>query len=62
VFELPDARLWVTDAIVRRDGDALTARAELMIGGGRRVSVDPAEVRVTVIGEADAVELGGCRR
>ncbi|MEM9796117.1 MAG: protein-disulfide reductase DsbD domain-containing protein [Pseudomonadota bacterium] len=60
VFELPDPRLWVTDANVRRNGDMLSAQSELMLGGGGALAVDRGQVRITVIGENGAVEVMGC--
>ncbi|PWJ21221.1 protein-disulfide reductase DsbD domain-containing protein [Jannaschia seohaensis] len=60
VFEVPYPSVWVTDAAVRRDGDVVIASSELMQAGGRRVRLDPSEVRITVIGLSGAVELAGC--
>ncbi|MGB3407335.1 MAG: protein-disulfide reductase DsbD domain-containing protein [Jannaschia sp.] len=60
VFEVSDPRLWVTDAIVHRSGDRLTATSELMLAGGGAVSVDRDDLRVTVIGPTEAVEFRGC--
>ncbi|MEM7487532.1 MAG: protein-disulfide reductase DsbD domain-containing protein [Pseudomonadota bacterium] len=60
VFEVPDPAIWVTDARVARDGGRLTATSELMLGGGGPIAVDRSRVRITVIGETDAVEILGC--
>ncbi|MEM8850147.1 MAG: protein-disulfide reductase DsbD domain-containing protein [Pseudomonadota bacterium] len=60
VFELSDPSIWVTDAVVARDGDQLTATSELMVGGDRKPSIDRSTVRITVIGETQAVEIWGC--
>ncbi|MGB3556860.1 MAG: hypothetical protein WBA25_19715, partial [Jannaschia sp.] len=60
VFEVPDPRLWVTDARVRRDGNRLIAVSELMAGGGGPVSLDRSRIRITVIGRREAVEIMGC--
>ncbi|WGH79676.1 protein-disulfide reductase DsbD domain-containing protein [Jannaschia ovalis] len=61
VFEVPDPSLWVTDAVVSRQGGTLTATSELMAGGGRGVALDRSRVRITVIGDRGAVEIDGCR-
>ena len=62
VFEVPDPSLWVTDALSRvaRQGGTLTATSELMSGGGRPVALDRSRIRITVIGDRDAVEIAGC--
>jgi len=60
VFELPDPALWVTDAVVSRSGDRVTAASEVMASGGAAVALDTARVRITVIGARGAVELAGC--
>ncbi|MEM7641293.1 MAG: protein-disulfide reductase DsbD domain-containing protein [Pseudomonadota bacterium] len=60
VFELSDPSVWVTDAVVARQGDQLIATSELMVGGDRRPDIDRSEVRITIIGETRAVEILGC--
>ncbi|CUH40344.1 putative protein predicted to be involved in C-type cytochrome biogenesis [Jannaschia seosinensis] len=58
VFELPDPKIWVTDAATARDGTTLVARSELI--GEAPLSVDRSRIRITVIGTDGAVELRGC--
>lgn len=60
VFELPDPSIWVTDAVVTRDGGRLTAQSEL-ISAEESLSVDRSRIKITVIGERSAVEMTGCR-
>ncbi|MEM8824982.1 MAG: protein-disulfide reductase DsbD domain-containing protein [Pseudomonadota bacterium] len=60
VFEVPDPSIWVTDAEVARQGDRLVATTELMVGGNRPIAVDRSRVRITIIGDRDAVEIIGC--
>lgn len=50
VFELPDPSVWITDSAVTRAGGRLRAVAQLIGAEGRPVSVDRAQVRITVIG------------
>ncbi|WP_371155222.1 protein-disulfide reductase DsbD domain-containing protein [Jannaschia sp. 2305UL9-9] len=61
VFEVPDARLWVTDASVLRRGEQLVAQSRLMIGGGQQVDINRDQIRITVIGRTTAIETTGCK-
>lgn len=61
VFEVDDPTIWVTDAEVLRQGDTLRADASLIgQGGGPPAAVRRAGIRITVMGEGQAVELAGC--
>ncbi|MEL6586014.1 MAG: protein-disulfide reductase DsbD domain-containing protein [Pseudomonadota bacterium] len=60
VFEVPDPKVWVTDADVQRQGDRLFAQSELMVAGGEAAALNTSDVRITVIGGNTAVELAGC--
>jgi DsbC/DsbD-like thiol-disulfide interchange protein len=60
VFELDAPDVWVDDAFVRRAGRVLSARADVVAPDGGTVAFDPAAVRITVIGEREAVEMVGC--
>lgn len=60
VFELPDPSVWVGEAAVRRAGGSLHAKAEMIAGGRGPLAFDRSALRMTVIGESDAVEVLGC--
>ncbi|SFJ03482.1 protein-disulfide reductase DsbD domain-containing protein [Jannaschia pohangensis] len=60
VFEVPNASVWVTDAVVSRRGSELRATSELIAAGGGGFALDRSQVRITVIGTGGAVEIEGC--
>lgn len=60
VFEVPDPKVWVTDAAVARQGGRITARADILASNGGGVSFDRSQVLMTVIGDRSAVEILGC--
>lgn len=60
VFETPDRGVWVTDAQMRRSGDQIDARAQLLASGRTSFAIDRSRMRITVIGALGAVEVLGC--
>ncbi|QPM90715.1 protein-disulfide reductase DsbD domain-containing protein [Pseudooceanicola algae] len=58
VFELPQPEMFITDAVTRREGDTLIARATLLNGGP--MLLDRSQLRITVLGGDHAVEITGC--
>ncbi|MCK0167728.1 hypothetical protein MWU52_09240 [Jannaschia sp. S6380] len=60
VFEVPDPSVWVGDATVRRAGEHLQAKAEIVAAQGRPLTLDRSRLRITVIGDRGAVEVMGC--
>ena len=60
VIELADPAVWVSEASSRRDGNRLTAQADLMAMDGGAVMLERAALRITVLAEGRAVELTGC--
>ena len=60
VIELADEAIWVSEAISMRSGDRLTAEADLVAMDGSAVTLDRADVRITVLAGSRAVELVGC--
>ncbi|UXU75452.1 protein-disulfide reductase DsbD domain-containing protein [Paracoccus sp. SMMA_5] len=60
-IEMADEQIWVSAPELGRQGDRITARAELVAGTGKPFAVDPADLRLTLIDGGDAVEFDGCR-
>jgi DsbC/DsbD-like thiol-disulfide interchange protein len=60
VFETTADDLWLSDTVVMRSGDALTAVVDIEAGGGGVVALDRSALTMTVIGDAQAVEIQGC--
>lgn len=58
VFEMPGSDVWITDATVSRQGNALEASAELI---GPTAAFDRSALRVTVFSRGKAVEITGCK-
>lgn len=56
----PGAPVWVSDSTVSRDGNLLTAVADMVPGPGQSFTLDPAALRLTVLSGSHAVELIGC--
>ncbi|RVT82277.1 hypothetical protein DXV76_17530 [Rhodobacteraceae bacterium CCMM004] len=60
VFELPDRRVWVSEADMERRGGTLTARVELIPPRGAAFALDRSAVRLTLLGRRGAVDIRGC--
>ncbi len=60
VFELPDARIWVSEASTQRDGRTLRATADLVPPNSKPFALDRSSVRITLIGSGRAVDIRGC--
>lgn len=60
VFEHPDQRIWVSEAETRRSGGTLTAVTEMVPPSGRPFSLDRSSLRITVLGNGQAVDIHGC--
>ena len=60
VFELPDHSIWVADARSRRTGNRLRAFTELVPPSNRPFLLDRSSVRITILGDARAVDIVGC--
>lgn len=60
VVEPADTRIWVSEPQAHRSGGVLEARAELVPPQARPFALDRSGLRVTVIGDDDAVEMRGC--
>ena len=59
VVELPDPSTWISGAKTTRDGDTLTAVADVMPASQPFV-LDRDALTITVLGQGRAVELHGC--
>jgi DsbC/DsbD-like thiol-disulfide interchange protein len=60
VVEAGRPDVWVSEAITQRDGDTITARAEMIASGAGTFALDRSAIRFTVLGASYAVDLVGC--
>ncbi|MHC0054227.1 protein-disulfide reductase DsbD domain-containing protein [Actibacterium sp. D379-3] len=60
VVELSDPSIWVAEAKVTRDGDALTAVTDLVPVNAQPFALDGANVRITLLSGANAIDIAGC--
>ena len=60
VIEAGDPLIWVSPTEVERRGDRLSARAEMLHVSGQGFALDRSALRITVLGEARAVDILGC--
>ncbi len=51
---------WVSEAVSTRDGDRLTARAEIVATGAAPLALERDAMRLTVLAGGEAVEIRGC--
>lgn len=60
VIEPQASGVWASDTAVTREGDRLTATADLIAAANAPLALDRARIVVTVIGQGEAVEIAGC--
>lgn len=60
VFEPADPTVWVSDSQNTRAGGVLTSVAEMVAGSGAPFALDRSALKLTVLGDARAVEIKGC--
>ncbi|MEM9317843.1 MAG: protein-disulfide reductase DsbD domain-containing protein [Pseudomonadota bacterium] len=60
VFELPDPSIWISDPETTRDGAALVAVADIVPADASPFAFDRSELRITVLGRREAIEIQGC--
>ncbi|RMA43706.1 protein-disulfide reductase DsbD domain-containing protein [Rhodophyticola porphyridii] len=60
VFELPDPGIWISGASMQRDGDTVTATADVVPADAGPFAMNRSDLRITVLGTRMAVELLGC--
>ena len=60
VIEAGDDRIWTSKTVVGRNGNQLTATAEMIQVDGKPFLLNRSAVRVTVFGASGAVDIKGC--
>jgi DsbC/DsbD-like thiol-disulfide interchange protein len=60
VFELPDHGIWISEAHTARSGARLEAVAEMVPPENRPFFLNRSDVRITIIGAGEAVDIRGC--
>lgn len=60
VLELAGQRVWISEAETKRNGDRLVATAEMVPPDGQPFALNRSDVRITVIGGGQAVDIKGC--
>jgi DsbC/DsbD-like thiol-disulfide interchange protein len=60
VIEAGDAQVWVSEADITRSGNSLSATVDMVHTSGNAFALDRSEVRITVIGGNQAVDIQGC--
>lgn len=60
VIETDDPRVWVSEAMVRREAGAITVTADLVPPDAQPFALDRGRVTITLISGPEAVEIRGC--
>ena len=60
VMEHDDPMIWVSEAVTRRQGNTVTATADVVPPDAGPFALDRSDLRITVIGTRMAVELDSC--
>ena len=60
VVELPDQSIWIAETETSRDGRLLMAATELVPPAGKPFMLNRSDIRITVLGDGNAVDLQGC--
>ena len=60
VIEAGDPAVWVSEAVSQRNGNRLTAVADLVQVNGDAFALNRSAVRITVLGSDKAVDIQGC--
>jgi hypothetical protein len=60
VVELMGREVWVSEAQTERNGGRLTATAEMVPPEAAPFSLNRSDIRITLIGGGQAVDLTGC--
>lgn len=61
IIEPGNPMIWASEADTRREGQILTARAELIHTEGGTLALDRSKIRLTVLGDRYAVDIRGCQ-
>lgn len=60
VVEAADKSVWVSQAVVEREGDILIAEADLVPPAAKPFDLDTETLRITVLAEGRGVDIQGC--
>ena len=60
VIEAGDPQIWVSEPQIRRQGNTLTAQAQMVRGAGDAFALNRSTMRFTVLGQDRAFEVRGC--
>ncbi|WP_168193200.1 protein-disulfide reductase DsbD domain-containing protein [Rhodophyticola sp. CCM32] len=60
VFELPDPGIWISETTAERDGDIITAAADVVPADAGPFAMNRSDLKITVLGSHMAIELQGC--
>ena len=60
VIELANREIWVSEATMTRRGDTLVASADMVPPDAQPFVLSRQDVRITVIGGGQAVDIRGC--
>ncbi len=60
VLEVADSAVWVSEAVMERNGHRVVARADLVPPEAAPFSLDRSQLRITVLGASGAAETMGC--
>lgn len=60
MFELRSTPMWVSEPVMQREGRFLMATVDFVPDDGRPFPLSPDDLRITVLGAAEAVQIDGC--
>ncbi|WP_113912394.1 protein-disulfide reductase DsbD domain-containing protein [Roseovarius dicentrarchi] len=60
VIEAGDPNLWIAEPALTRQGNTLIAQTRVAHVGGRAFALDRSELRLTIVGAQQAVDIQGC--
>lgn len=60
LLELRSQPMWVSDPVISRDGEHLLASVDFVPDAAQPFALDPGDLRITVLGAGDAIEIDGC--
>ena len=60
VIEAGDANVWVSEADIARTGTSLRASVDMVHASGNSFALNRSDVRITVLGGGQAIDIQGC--
>jgi len=60
IVELADRSIWISESLVRRDGNTLVAEADMVPPNAQPFLLSRNDVRITIFGGGRAVDIQGC--